>query len=82
MDDHLPELTWLERWALRILHRSPRLGLVIAKPYLEPTLSWSVASDDDEAVQIAASIVDSPEFEPPSMRLERIYHLPAYGEDE
>lgn len=82
MDDHLPELTWLERWALRILHRSPRLGLVIAKPYLEPTLSWSVASDDQEAVAIASSIVEAPELEPDSMRLERIYHLPAYGEEE
>lgn len=80
--NHLPELSWLERWALRILHRSPRIGLVIVKPYLEPALSWSVASDDEEAVQIASEIVDAPELEPPSLRLERIYHLPAYGEDE
>lgn len=80
--DHLSELSWLERWALRILHRSPRLGLVIAKPYLEPAISWSVAQDDDEAVAIASTIVEAPELEPPSMRLERIYHLPAYGEAE
>ena len=28
----LPRLTWLERWALKLLHRSPRVGLVIVKP--------------------------------------------------
>lgn len=80
--NELRGLNLIERWALRILHRSPRMGLVIAKPYKEPAISWSVAEDDDEAVAIAMDVVDAPELEPISYRLERIFHLPAYGEDE
>jgi hypothetical protein len=37
----LPHLNWIERWALRLLHRSPRMSLVIAKPINSTLISWS-----------------------------------------
>lgn len=73
----LPGLNLIERFALRILTRSKRTGLVVVKPYGYPCLY--VASDGTDPV--AAYVTDSP-AEPASMLLERIYHQPAAGEWE
>lgn len=73
----LPGLNLLERFALRILTRSRRTGLVVVKPYGHPCLY--VASDGTDPV--AAYVTNGPE-EPASMLLERIYHQPAAGELE
>lgn len=73
----LPGLNLLERFALRILTRSRRTGLVVVKPYGYPCLY--VASDGTDPV--AAYVTNGPE-EPASMLLERIYHQPAAGELE
>ncbi|NBV62493.1 MAG: hypothetical protein EBR73_15790 [Rhodobacteraceae bacterium] len=77
MMHQLPGLNLLERFALRILTRSRRTGLVVVKPYGYPCLY--VASDGTDPV--AAYVTNGPE-EPASMLLERIYHQPAAGELE
>lgn len=79
----LPRLNWLERWALRLLHRSPRMSLVIAKPVDTTLISWSALEDDQLAMAIAQDLLLMPDDdEPLSMQLERIYHQPSYGERE
>ena len=74
---HLPGLTLIERWALGILVRSHRTGLVVVKAYASPALF--VAADATDPV--AAYVTSGPE-EPASMTLERIFHQPSYGEME
>lgn len=76
----LPGLNWIEHLALRVLHCSPRVGLLIVKRYQSGLMTYSVSRDDEQAVQMAQAIVD--ELEPPSLQLERLYHLPSYGEDQ
>ena len=79
----LPHLNWLERWPLRLLHRSPRMSLVIAKPVNTTLISWSALEDDQLAMAIAQDLLLMPDDdEPLSMQLERIYHQPSYGERE
>jgi len=79
----LPQLNWLECWALRLLHRSPRMALVIAKPINSTLISWSALEDDELAMVIAEDLLLMPDDdEPLSMQLERIYHQPSYGERE
>jgi hypothetical protein len=77
MMHQLPGLNLIERLALRILTRSKRTGLVVIKPYGYSCVY--VAADGTDPV--AAYVTDGPE-EPASMTLERIFHQPAYGEDE
>lgn len=76
----LAGLNWIERWALRILHGSPRIGLLVVKRNMLPLMAYSVSSNDAEAVDMAMALID--ELEPPSLQLERLYHAPAYGEDQ
>jgi len=77
----LPGLTLLERWALRLLHRSPRISLVVVKPIDSTLLSWSLLPSDPVASAMADQLINSPDDdEPLSMLLERLYHAPAYGE--
>jgi hypothetical protein len=77
MMPNLPGLNMIERWALGILVRSRRTGLVVVKPYGRASIF--VAADATDP--IAAYVTDGPD-EPPSMMLERIYHQPAAGEIE
>lgn len=78
-----PTLTWLERWALRVLHRSPRVSLVVVKPIDSTLISWSLLPSDPVASAMADQLMDTPDDdEPVSMQLERIFHQPAYGEIE
>ena len=72
MLEHL-QLTWLERIAVRIIARSPRVGLLVIKPY-GSRLTF-IAKDMNDPVDL----VDN---EPISMQLERLYHQPSFGEDE
>ena len=74
---YLPGLTLIERLALRILCRSPRTSLIVVKERDYPAVF--VAADPRDAV---ASFVTDGQPEPASMQLERIFHQPAYGEDE
>ena len=82
---NVPNLNWLERWALRLLHQSPRLGLVIAKPAASNVISWSVQPGDEVARAMINTLLDLPDDddqEPDSMMLERLYHAPSYGEHQ
>lgn len=82
---NVPNLNWLERWALRLLHQSPRLGLVIAKPAASTVISWSVQPGDEVARAMIGTLLDLPDdddVEPASMLLERLYHAPSYGEHQ
>lgn len=73
----LPGLTLLERLALWILVRSPRTSLVVVKEKLWPIV-FAAADPTDET----ASYVTNGQAEPACMHLERLYHQPAYGEEE
>lgn len=72
MLEHL-QLTWLERIALRLLAKSPRIGLLVIKPHGSRLVF--VAKDMTDPVDIV-------EGEPITMQLERLYHQPSFGEDE
>jgi hypothetical protein len=74
---YLPGLNPIERLALRILCRSPRTSLVVVKERDFPAVF--VAADPRDAV---ADFVTDGQPEPASMQLERIFHQPAYGEEE
>lgn len=74
---HLPGLNLLERAALWLLVRSPRTSLVVVKEHLWPTVFVAADPQDD-----VACYVTNGEEEPLSMQLERIFHQPAYGEEE
>ena len=69
---YLPGLNLLERLALRILVKSPRTSLVVVKELGWPSVFVAANSDDPMLA----------EPEPPSMKLERIYHQPSAGETE
>jgi len=72
-----PGLNWIERWALRTLVRSSRVGMLVVKEFGSPLLF--VARDRDDLV-MPVEFGEPPE--PASMQLERLYHAPSYGEDE
>lgn len=74
---HLPGLNLIERAAPWVLVRSPRTTLVVVKERLWPTVFVAADPSDD-----VACYVTSGEEEPASMTLERIFHQPAYGEEE
>jgi len=72
-----PGLNWIERWAVRTLTRSSRVGMLVVKEFGSPLLY--VARDRDDLVMpLEFGAAD----EPTSMQLERLYHAPSYGEDE
>jgi hypothetical protein len=74
---YLPGLSILERLALWVLVRSPRTSLVVVKELHWPTV-FTAANPNDPI----SGYVTQGHAEPASMQLERIYHLPSYGEEE
>jgi hypothetical protein len=74
-----PFLTWLENCALRFLISSPRVGLVIVKNHTSNGIY--VASDLSDPT-LPLQFRQEKDQEPLSMQLERLYHEPAYGENE
>jgi hypothetical protein len=78
----IPGLNLIERLAMRILHRSPRTGLVIVKPLATTLMTYSVHQDDVLAVAIGSEVLGYGDDETTSMKLERLYHQPSYGEDD
>lgn len=75
-------LIWIERWALRVLRRSPRLSLVIVKPTEGFFYECSLDRTDPVATAMVETLMHTGNPEPPDMMLERMYHYPAYGELE
>lgn len=68
-----PFLNWFERIALRVLYHSPRIGLLVVKQAQGPIVWYAQDPLDDMPGDLQ---------EPASLQLERLYHLPAYGERE
>jgi hypothetical protein len=74
---HLPSLNLLERLALWVLVRSRRTSLVVVKELDWPAVFVAADQRDDVACYVTGG-----NDEPASHLLERLYHAPAYGEDE
>lgn len=75
----LPNISLLDRLAIWVLHRSPRISLLVVKDQFWPDVFLS-ANPSDPTAAFVASGVNEPD--PPSMVLERLYHLPAHGEKD
>lgn len=75
----LPNLTLIERLAIWVLHRSPRVSLLVVKDLFWPDVFFSANTKDPAAAFVTDGLGKQ---DPPSMALERLYHLPAYGEPE
>lgn len=73
----LPGLSLIERLALWVLVRSSRISLVVVKEHLSPSVFVAADPRDDVACYVTQG-----QEEPASMQLERIFHQPAYGEEE
>jgi hypothetical protein len=78
----LGTLTWLERLAVFFLQRSPRVSLLVVKTPSQSLMEWSVQRTDGEAIAVMARVLNVEDLEPASLVLERLYHMPAFGEDE
>lgn len=75
----LPNLSLIERLAIWVLHNSPRVSLLVVKDQFWPQVFFS-ANPADPAAAFVAQGMGAPD--PPAMELERLYHLPSYGEPE
>jgi hypothetical protein len=75
----LPNISLLDRLAIWVLHRSPRISLLVVKDQFWPDVFLSANPVDPAAAYVAAGITEP---DPPSMVLERLYHMPAHGERE
>jgi hypothetical protein len=76
---NLPNISLLERLAIWVLHRSPRVSLLVVKDRFWPHVLFSADTTDPAAAFVAAGM---DERDPPSMLLERLYHAPSYGEKD
>ena len=76
-----PNLSLLERLAIWVLHRSPRVSLLVVKDKFWPEALFVVDSTDSIARTVLERYQEQ-EQDPLSMVFERIYHQPAHGEDE
>lgn len=74
-----PSLNWIERWAVRTLTRSPRVGLLVVKEFGSPLLY--VARDRNDRA-MPEEFDAPPDPEPAAHEFERMFHAPSYGEDE
>ena len=73
-------LTWLERFAVLLLTRSPNTSLIVVKPTYSTQVYVAANTNDPIAAHIVGTMEE--EAEPASMLLERLYHSPSYGEQE
>jgi hypothetical protein len=73
-----PFLRWWEVALVRLISRSPRIGLILVKQH-SGVLSWVVRDRSDEqpmpVTEVEAPLTASG-LEPPSMRFERAFHAP------
>lgn len=77
--DLLPNISLLERLAIWVLCRSPRVSLLVVKDRYWPEVFFAADTTDPAAAFVAAGMNEP---DPPSMVLERLYHMPAYGDLE
>jgi hypothetical protein len=76
---HLATLTFWERLAVALLVRSPRTSLVVIKER-DTSIVFVSADRTDPVAGFVVSGLQNPD--PACMVLERIYHLPSFGEAE
>ena len=75
----LPNLSPLDRIAIWLLAKSPRVSLLVVKDKFWPYVFFAA----DQTDPVARAIYEnSLKQDPPSMVFERIFHQPAHGEDE
>ena len=77
----LPNLSPLDRIAIWLLAKSPRVSLLVVKDKFWPDVFFAA----DQTDPIARTVLErnqEQEQDPLSMVFERIYHQPAHGEDE
>lgn len=77
--DILPNISLLERLAIWVLCRSPRVSLLVVKDRFWPEVFLAADPTDPAAAFVAAGMEEP---DPPSMVLERLYHMPSHGERE
>jgi len=70
-------LTVLEKWAVNILTKSNRIGLLVVKELNSENVY--IVRDNTDQVPLGNS---NKKAEPLSMELERMYHAPSFGENE
>lgn len=70
-------LTALEKWAINILAKSDRIGLLVVKELNSENMY--IVRDNTDQVPLANL---EQQAEPLSMELERMYHAPSFGEKE
>ena len=78
---NLPNLSPLDRIAIWLLAKSPRVSLLVVKDKFWPDVFFAA----DQTDPIARTVLErnqEQEQDPLSMVFERIYHQPAHGEDE
>ena len=80
MSLNLPGLNLLERCAMYLLLRSPRVSLLVVKERRWPHVFTAVDQTDSVAMLRACWL--QRDDEPLSMQFERLYHQPSYGEEE
>jgi len=75
----LPNLSPLDRIAIWLLAKSPRVSLLVVKDKFWPDVFFAA----DQTDPIARTVLErNIEQDPLSMVFERIFHQPAHGEDE
>ena len=73
----LPNLSPLDRIAIWLLAKSPRVSLLVVKDKFWPDVFFAA----DQTDPVARAIYEnSLKEDPPSMVFERIFHQPAHGE--
>lgn len=73
-----PFLCWWEVALIRLLSRSPRIGLLMVKQH-SGNLSWVIRDRSDRQPMGITEVEDplsASDLEPPSMRFERAFHMP------
>lgn len=80
---NLPNLSPLDRIAMWLLAKSPRVSLLVVKDKFWPEVFFAVDTTDPIARTVfERNQEQEQEQDPPSMVFERIFHQPAHGEDE
>ena len=78
---NLPNLSPLDRIAIWLLAKSPRVSLLVVKDKFWPDVFFAADQTDPIARTVFERSMEQ-EQDPLSMVFERIYHQPAHGEDK
>jgi hypothetical protein len=77
MATKVPFLNWFENWCFYYLARSPRVGTIQVRWRHTPA-TFIVRDLNDPCVEK----ISDDEMTPASFDLERIFHMPSYGETD